>query len=63
MFQALDPIALRLHAEARREVLRASMIASRGEGLRQKLGIRLIRLGERMADPEPMALRPAADCG
>ena len=60
MFLFVDPAALRLHDEARRAELRASMQAARSGNIRRRLGGWLVSLGTRLADEDP-TLRPAAN--
>ena len=60
MLQLTDQQAMRLHAEARRADLLASMRAARAGRIRWRLGRWLARVGERLA-AEPR-MRPAADC-
>jgi len=60
MFLFVDPAALRLHDEARRAELRASMRAARSSNLRRRFGGWLVNLGERLAQ-EDASLRPVAE--
>ncbi|MGH2455923.1 MAG: hypothetical protein ACRDHD_06665 [Candidatus Limnocylindria bacterium] len=62
MFQVHDPLALRLHAQAQREALRATMAASRAGNARRRDGGWLLNAGERLAPEAAQRLRPAADC-
>jgi hypothetical protein len=63
VLQVLDPGALSLHGQTQRDVLRATMEASRRGTVRRPLGGLLVNVGERLAPGTVQQLRPAADRG
>jgi hypothetical protein len=60
MLELFDPQALRLHADAHREQLAATMRDGRRPRLRHRIGTWFVSMGEWLAHDDPR-LRPATD--